>query len=185
MIELYLNFVKEYPLLSSAVQIGILGTIGELIAVRIRSGKWSFFGPGPWCLLLKVLIWAFLGVTFKYAFTGFFAAVQAFVDKGWWFAIAGTNVYAKALSVSFFANIIFGPIFVTFHRYTDNWIEKKEMDWNTLQKAWLTLIWFWIPAMTLVFILPEHLRIGLLSLWNIVLGMMLGYFAQKAMKTND
>ena len=184
MIELYLNFVKEYPLLSSAAQIGILGTVGELIAVRIRLEKWHFFGPGPWKLLLKALIWAFLGITFKYAFTGFFAFVQALVEKGWWFESAGTNIYFRALSVSIFANIIFGPVFVTFHRYTDNWIEKKEMDWDSLQKAWWTLIWFWIPALTLVFILPEHLRIGLLSLWNIVLGVMLGYFATKTAKQN-
>lgn len=46
MIEAYLNFVKNYPLISSATQIGILGTIGELIAARIRMGKWFFFGPG-------------------------------------------------------------------------------------------------------------------------------------------
>lgn len=182
MIDYYINFVKSAPLLSSAVQIGVLGTVGELIAVRIRMGKWYFFGPGPMKLILKALIWAFLGITFKYVFTGFFAFVDALVSKGWWFELASTNQFIKALSVSFFANLIYGPVFMTFHRFTDNKIEGKEMNWESLQKAWGTLIWFWIPALSLVFILPSHLQIGLLSIWNIVLGIMLGYFAVQAQK---
>ncbi|WP_422360004.1 hypothetical protein [Reichenbachiella sp.] len=181
MIEAYLDFVKNYPLLSSAMQIGVLGTMGELLAVRIRMKRWYFFGPRPMKLLLKAVIWAFLGITFKYAFTGFFAYMDAIILKGWWFNLEkGSFLYA--LSVSFFANIIYGPVFVTFHRFTDNKIEGKEMDWESLQKAWWSLVWFWIPAMTTVFILPPHLRIGLLSLWNIVLGAMLGYFAVKSQK---
>ena len=184
MIESYLNFVKEYPLLSSAVQIGILGTIGELIAVRIRLKRWYFFGPGPVKLFLKILVWAFLGITFKYAFTGFFAYIDAIIAKGWWFNVAKGSFF-YALSVSFFANIIYGPVFVTFHRFTDNKIEGKEMDWNSLTKAWWSLVWFWIPAMTTVFILPKHLQIGLLSLWNIALGIMLGYFAVQSQKNKE
>ncbi len=181
MIEDYLYFVKTYPLLSSALQIGVLGTIGELIAVRIRIGKWYFFGPGPTNLLLKALVWAFLGITFKYAFTGFFAFMDTIIAKGWWFDLAeGTFLYAQ--SVSFFANIIYGPVFVTFHRFTDNKIERKEMDWDSLQKAWWSLIWLWIPSLTLVFILPKHLQIGLLSVFNLLLGIMLGYFATKSKK---
>jgi len=182
MIEYYLNFVMDYPLLSSALQIGVLGTFGELLAVRIRLGKWHFFGPGPGKLLLKALIWAILGISFKLVFTGFFAFVDALIEKNWWFQLAANNIYFKALSVSFFANIIYGPVFMTFHRFTDNKIENKQMDWESLQKAWWTLLWFWIPALTLVFILPKHLQIGLLSLWNIVLGIMLGYFAIQKQK---
>ena len=185
MIEYYLNFVKNYPLLSSAVQIGILGTIGELIAVRIRIGKWFFWGPGPLKLILKVIVWAFLGITFKYVFTGFFAFVDAITMNGWWFSIASENILAKALSVSFFANIIYGPVFMTFHRFTDNKIENKKMNWSSLQQAWKSLVWFWIPALTVVFILPAHLQIGLLSLWNIVLGIMLGYYALQKNKINN
>ena len=135
MIETYLHFVKNYPLLSSAVQIGILGTVGELLAVRIRMGKWYFFGPGPTRLLLKMIVWAFLGITFKYAFTGFFAYIDAIIAKEWWFQLEKGSFF-YALSVSFFANIIYGPVFVTFHRFTDNKIEGKEMDWKSLQKAW-------------------------------------------------
>ncbi len=185
MIDAYLNFVIGFPLLSSAVQIAILGTVGELLATRIRMGKWYFFGPGPWRLILKILVWAFLGITFKYGFVGFFGFVAALVSQGYWFSAADTNNIVKAMSVSFFANLIFGPVFMLFHRWTDNWIEKKEMNWGSLQKAWWTLIWFWIPAHTLTFSIPHHLQIGLLSLWTVILGIMLGYFARAQLNKTE
>jgi len=179
MIDAYVGFVKQFPLLSSALQIGILGTIGELIAVRIRMGKWYFFGPGPWKLIAKAIVWAFLGITFKYIFTGFFGFVAVIVKEGWWFDSAGTNIYVRALSVSFFANIIYGPIFTTFHRFTDNYIEKRNMDWSSMKPVWWSLIWLWIPALTIIFCLPKHLQIGFLALLNILLGLVLGFFAAK------
>jgi hypothetical protein len=178
MLGLYLDFVKNYPLISSAVQIAILGTAGELLAARIRLGRWYFFGPGPWIFIAKMIVWAFLGITFKYAFVGFFGFVAAIVQNGFWVKVAETNLIARAFSVSIFANIIFGPVFMTFHRWTDNVMEGKEMNWKSLQKAWWTLIWFWIPAHTLTFSIPHHLQIGLLAVWSIILGAMLGFFAR-------
>ena len=67
-----------------------------------------------------------------------------------------------------------------FHRWTDNMIEKKAMDWKSLQKAWLTLIWFWIPAHTLTFSLPSYLQVTLAALWAVALGIILGFFARSA-----
>ncbi len=177
MVNTYIEFVKQYPILSSAIQIGILGTIGELMAVRIRMGKWYYFGPGPWKLPAKAFVWAFLGITFKYVFTGFYGFVASITREGWWFSAAESNTYVRALSVSFFANIIYGPIFTTFHRFTDNYIEKKEMDWESMKQVWWSLIWLWIPALTMIFCLPKYLQIGFLALLNILLGLVLGYFA--------
>ena len=57
MIELYLNFVKTNPLVSSAIQVAILGMIGELLAIKIRQGEWHFFGPAGF--ISKLVIWAF------------------------------------------------------------------------------------------------------------------------------
>jgi hypothetical protein len=179
MIETFLSFVKEYPLISSAIQVGILGMIGELVAIRIRTKKWYFFGPGPKKIVAKIVVWAFLGVTFKYAFVGFFGFLDALIDQGMWFAHAESHLFLRAVSVSVFANIIFGPVMILFHRLCDNVIEKKPMDWNSLAKAWTTLIWFWIPAHTITFSLPSHLQVGLAALWALALGVMLGYFARE------
>lgn len=179
-LDFYLHFLKTHPLLSSAVQVGILGTFGELLAGRIRLGRWSFFGPGPWRLLAKAAVWAFLGITFKYAFTGFFGFVDALVHKGFWFAAAGEPGLLRAVSTSTFTNILFGPMMMLFHRWTDNAIERKEMDWPSLQKAWVTLLWFWIPAHTITFSVPSHFQVGLAAVWAVALGVILGFFARGA-----
>jgi hypothetical protein len=151
---------------------------GELLAIRIRAKKWYFFGPGIWKLLSKIIIWGFLGITFKYAFAGFFGFADALVTKGFWFKQVGENLLFRALSVSIFTNLLFGPVMMLFHRQTDNWIEKKSMDWGSLQQAWKTLLWFWIPAHTITFALPAHLQVGLAAVWAIVLGLILGFFAR-------
>lgn len=177
-IEAYLHAVKDYPLLSSAIQVAILGTLGELLAGRIRLGRWYFFGPGPSRLLAKVAVWAFLGITFKYAFTGFFGFVDAISHKGFWFASASHPGILRAFSASLFTNMLFGPVMMLFHRWCDNIIERKEMDWVSMVKAWKTLIWFWIPAHTITFSLPAHLQVGLAAVWAIALGVILGFFAR-------
>lgn len=178
MIEFYIYFLKSCPLISSAVQVAILGMTGELLATRMRLKKWYFFGPGPWRFISKVIVWAFLGITFKYAFAGFFGFVEAIAVKGFWLSAAQNNILARALSVSVFTNLLFGPVMMLFHRWCDNYIEKKDMDWNSLKKAWLTLVWFWIPAHTVTFSLPSHFQVGLAAVWAIALGMILGFFAK-------
>jgi hypothetical protein len=180
MIEVYLYFIKAHPLLSSAIQVAVLGMLGELIAIRITRGNWFFFWPGPWKFIIKLVIWAFLGITFKYAFAGFFGFTSALVAKGFWPVSADTNIILKAFSVSLFMNLMFGPVMMLFHRITDNLIEHKDMNWSSLQKAWLTLFWFWIPAHIITFCLPSHFQVGLAAVYSLILGIILGYFTKSA-----
>jgi len=121
----YVHFVREYPLLSSAIQVAILGTFGELLGSGIRGKGWWPFTPVQ--LLLKVIVWAFLGITFKYAFAGFFGFFAALVEHGFWPSLGG-NALWRAFSVSVFTNILFGPVMMAFHRWTDNLIERKAMN---------------------------------------------------------
>ncbi len=179
MIDTYLNLLKAHPILSSAVQVGILGMFGELVAARIRLGRWHFFGPSAFGFIAKVVVWAFLGITFKYAFTGFFGFVEAITAKGFWFKAVDESVIFKAISVSIFTNLLFGPVMMLFHRWCDNLIEKKEMDWGSLQKAWITLLWFWIPAHSVTFSLPGHFQVGLAAVWAVALGIILGIFDRR------
>ena len=156
-----------------------LGVFGELIAARIRLGRWYFFGPGARRFIAKVIVWGLLGITFKYAFTGFFGFVEAITEKGFWFKAAETSILLKAVSVSILTNLLFGPVMILFHRWCDNIIEGKMMDWASLQKAWLTLLWFWIPAHSVTFSLPSHFQVGLAAVWAVALGIILGLFARK------
>ena len=43
-----------------------------------------------------------------------------------------------------------------------------------------SIVWFWIPAHTVTFMLPDVYRIGLAAVWSVVLGVILGYAASGA-----
>jgi hypothetical protein len=182
----YIEFLKDHPLLSSALQVALLGTFGELLAMRIRLKRWELWGPGPHRFVLKVLGWGVLGITFKYAFAGFHGFVDALVDEGFWFPGAAKPMLwdnptlLRAFSISLFTNMLFGPMMMMLHRVMDNAIENKSMDWPSLQKAWFTLIWFWIPAHTVTFLLPSYFQVGLAAVWAVALGVILGVFVQKS-----
>ena len=184
MFAFYLHFLQAHPLLSSAIQVGLLGTFGELLAGRIRLGRWTFFGPGIGRLAAKALVWAFLGITFKYAFTGFFGFIDALAHKGFWFAGVVHPGLLRAFSASLFTNMLFGPVMMLFHRAMDNLIEKKGMNWPSLQKAWFTLVWFWVPAHTLTFSVPVDFQVGLAAVWAVALGVILGFFARAGASRN-
>ncbi|MBC8276605.1 MAG: hypothetical protein H8E46_00105, partial [FCB group bacterium] len=78
-----------------------------------------------------------------------------------------------AFSVSVFTNILFGPQMMLFHRIEDNVI-MREWSFSGIQTAWRTLIWFWIPAHTITFCLPQDYQIGLAAVWSVVLGIIMG-----------
>ena len=75
-------------------------------------------------------------------------------------------------------NILFGPQMMTFHRVTDNLIMKTR-GFGGLEKSFMTLLWFWIPAHTVTFLLPEDFRIGLEALWSVALGVLMGFFKRR------
>ena len=72
-------------------------------------------------------------------------------------------------------NLQFGPFLVIAHRLLDNAIARKN-NWANIDKGMLSLLWFWIPAHTLTFILPKPFQIGLAALWSVVLGLILGFY---------
>ncbi len=171
MIENYIQLVTQYPLASAAVQFGILGTIGEFISYFIRTKKFSGFADTVH-LILKIIGWALLGIIIKYGFTGMKGFVSELLSHNLLPSIFGSGVLL-AFATSFFTNTLFGPQMMAFHRFYDNIIERKK-GFQGIQKAWFTLIWFWIPAHTLTFSLPKEFQIGLAALWSLVLGIILG-----------
>jgi hypothetical protein len=171
MMESYIEWVKASPLLSAAIQFGILGTIGEIVSVSIVGKRFAL--PGRWYhVVLKVFAWALLGIIIKYGFTGMKGFTLGLLDHGLLPAFVSDGV-GWAFAVSLFTNILFGPQMMFFHRLEDNLIL---WEWNMagLNKAWWTLIWFWIPAHTITFSLPTEYQIGLASVWSVVLGLILG-----------
>lgn len=174
--EFYTRFVQDHVILSSFFQFFILGMVGECLGLRI-AGKNPFRAMTFLQFVLKMAAWGFLGILIKYAFTGFVGFVASLGEKGLIGSLFFTKA-GKAFLISFAMNILFGPQMMTFHRLTDNWIMKTG-EFSGLKSSFLTLLWFWIPAHTVTFLLPEEYRIGLAALWSVVLGLIMGFYKRK------
>ena len=172
----YLNWVQTSPILSTIIQFAILGTIGEIISkwLQQKSFKYPFSFP---MTLWKMVVWAMLGVGTKYAFKGFSGFVNAIIENGMWPEFQ-PGTFGYAFSLSALMNLQFGLFLVIMHRVLDN-LPEKQKNWKNLDKSMYSLLWFWIPAHTVTFMVPSDLRIGLAALWSIALGLILGFFNRK------
>ena len=167
----YVDWVQNYPLGSAALQFALLGTLGEITAVSLQRRRASLPGTAVETLG-KVAAWALLGVIIKYGFAGMQGFVQALLEHHLLPQQMGMG-WGRALAVSVFTNTLFGPQMMFFHRLEDNLILRRR-DFSGLTTAWWTLLWFWIPAHTITFVLPRPYQIGLAAVWSVVLGLILG-----------
>jgi hypothetical protein len=167
----YISLVSEYPIATAMVQFAILGTFGDIVSKWLIQKKISF--PfSPFTLLLKMLEWTLLAVCIKYAFTGFQGFVDSLIQHD---LLPSLDSLGRSFAVSVSMNLQFGPFLVIMHRVLDNLIA-REKNWNNIHKGMLSLLWFWIPAHTITFILPKPYQIGLAAIWSVVLGIILGFY---------
>lgn len=172
----YTTWVAAHPLLTAALQFAVLGTLGEVLSHQIvtrRRGLPCTAGQ----LLAKILGWALLGVIIKYGFAGMKGFTRALVDHRLLPAVCGAGL-GWAVAVSVLTNTFFGPQMMAFHRLTDNLIMNRR-GFAGIQRAWWTLLWFWMPAHILTFSLPRDYQVGLAAVWSVVLGIILGLNVQK------
>lgn len=167
----YIELVKARPIVTAMVQFAVLGTFGEIVS-KWLAGRRFFFPFGIRGTVLRMLGWALLAVCIKYAFSGFVAFVDGLIAHG---LLPGLGALGRAFSVSLFMNLQFGPFLVIVHRLIDNAIDGKP-NWANLDKGLLSLLWFWVPAHTVTFLLPLELRIGLAAVWSVALGLILGWY---------
>jgi hypothetical protein len=106
---------------------------------------------------------------------------------------------APALWKSVLMNLIFGFEMMVFHRFTDTLIGRgrlfstwpavevfRSIDWrNMLRVVGLAVLWFWIPAHTVTFLLPEIYRVAAAALLGIALGLIMGFASKKAKGQRD
>ena len=166
----YISWVTNYPLISAAIQFAILGTLGEILAFTLQNKRFGI--PCTWKqLLAKVFAWALLGIIIKYGFAGMKGFTRALIDHKLLPVILDSGI-GWAFATSVFTNIFFGPQMMAFHRIEDNLILGNK-GFKGITRAWWSLIWFWIPAHTITFLLPVNYQIGLAALWSFVLGIIL------------
>lgn len=170
----YVDLVIKFPLITAMIQFALLGTLGDVISKWIIRRK--IFLPFSFVtLLLKMFEWAVLAVFIKYAFVGFVSFVDGLISQNY---LPSLNVFGKAFSISVSMNLQFGPFLVLMHRILDNLIA-RENNWQNIDKGMYSLLWFWIPAHTITFMLPKPFQIGLAALWSVALGIILGFYNKK------
>jgi hypothetical protein len=195
--EAYKNFNHSHGFVMAFIKFGILATLGEVIGLRIKSGKYYEQGFG---ILPRAVVWGFLGLTIKLAFLIFASGTPVFIQYlGMKNAIEifkgpfSLNKLIIAFSISASLNIIYAPVMMTFHKITDTHILKTggtirglftpiafvpilqnlnwDVQWNFVFKK--TIPFFWIPAHTITFLLPSDFRVLFAAFLGIVLGVIL------------
>lgn len=174
LLAMYLAGVKAHPISMAMAQFAILGTFGEIVSKWVirRSFKYPFTLAET---LWKMIVWATLAIGIKYAFQGFLGYVDRLIEHHY---LPELTKFGYAFAVSALMNAQFGVLLVLIHRVLDN-IPLKQKNWKNLDKGLYSLIWFWIPAHTMTFLLPPDYRIGLAALWSVFLGLILGFFNRK------
>ena len=174
----FYEFTPSYPYISSAIKFLILGSLGEYIGAVIKT-NWNLKPYTFLKFLPKLLIWAILGFLIKWIFASFTLLVVAQANAGLLpklFAIKGSFLFALAVSIEM--NLLFTPFLMFLHRLLDNIFDKK-LNFKGLEKALLTIFWFWIPAHIITFTLPINFQIIFAGFLSIMLGIILAYSSKK------
>ena len=202
--QYYKEFNNLHSLSASFFKFAILATLGELIGLRIKTGKYFQKGFG---VLPRAIVWGFLGITIKIAFVIFAVGIPTFlVSIGFEeskLAMSNPITVEKigvAFSISVAMNLVFAPVMMTFHKITDTHILNNNgtlkgfftpikfgnifanLDWKTLWNFTFkkTIPFFWIPAHTITFLLPTDFQVLFAALLGIALGILLAFANQQS-----
>ena len=193
----------EHGMLLSFLKFALLATAGEMLGLRIRTGSYNQPGFG---ILPRAIVWGLLGLTIKLAFVIFGKGTPAFLtymglqDAGSLMGGAfGAGKLLVAFSISAAMNLIYAPVMMTLHKITDTHIINNggtvaglfkpirfgdimasinwQVQWNFVFKK--TIPFFWIPAHTITFLLPEQFQVLFAALLGIALGVILAVASLK------
>ncbi len=195
----YLQFNRENGMIMSFFKFALLATLGEVIALRIRTGNYNEPGFG---IVPRMLVWGLLGLAINLSFQVFSAGGPAFLA---YMGVTGAPEAMKgglsalklldAFTISATMNLVFAPVMMTVHKITDTHIIHtggsvkgffspipvvvifKKMDWDVMWNFIFkrTIPFFWIPAHTITFLLPPEFRVLFAAFLGIALGLILAF----------
>ncbi len=191
------EWTSKYPYLMGFIKTAYLATMGEILVHRMKNGIYCM-GKKIW---MKFLVWGLLGMVFVFIFKIFSSGVMAAQNSNILPSIEGTgflSVLLTAFLTSLMMNLFFAPTFMFLHQITDGYIDlsngilKKvfQLPISTIVdridvKRFLsftifkTIPFFWIPAHTITFLLPENYRILMAAYLSIALGILLTLSKQR------
>ena len=188
--QAFLVLTKNHPYLMGFIKFSLLATMGEMLALRIEKKTWS----QPPILPARIVIWGLIGIMIVLMFELYMSGVHGVVAKGLlWTGQGATREFWFAFYVSVTMNLTFAPIFMAVHRVLDTYLDVIANSIETWPRFALsdllnrinwqvfiifiakTVIFFWIPAHTLTFLLPPEYRVVVAAYLSIVLGAILAY----------
>jgi hypothetical protein len=191
--EIFIQFTTQHPYYAGFVKFSILATMGELLGLRIVVGNWSV----PSGLIYRTIVWGFIGMSLVLMFECFASGTKAAMDKG--LLPGNRSPYVLAFFISFIMNAVFSPTFMSVHRICDTYLDLKfenadvksrvtfkqvlnKINWTDFISFVLcrTVPFFWIPAHTIVFLLPSEYRVLMAAFLGIALGGILGFAKKRA-----
>ncbi len=183
--DAFMSYTGAHPYIGGFIKFSILATMGDLLGIRFIRG--SYFIPRG--VIPKAVNWGVIGMMVTLMFTLFMGGADVAQHAGL-LPFEGV-ILAQAFFGSAVMNLTFGPMMMFFHRIVDLWIdsfyEKKgkatlsslvdKIDWHSLVEfSWAkTCILFWIPAHTIVFMLPAQYRVLVSAFLSIALGLLLAF----------
>jgi len=201
-LKTYHHLNADYGYTMSFIKFAILATFGECLGLRIRTGMYTKKGFGlfpraiVWGFLGVTIKMAFVifaeGVPVMLRTFGVIFPIDNPADILRQSGFSWIKLFA-AFATGAILNFFFAPVFMTFHRITDMHIAAtggtlrnfftpiryakyfQDIDWYSMWNFVFkkTIIFFWIPAQTLNFMLPEGYRILVAAFYSIILGVIM------------
>lgn len=181
--DIFISFTSTYKLTGGFLKFAILASMGELLAIRVSKGDWE----KPPYFVVRAIIWGLIGMLITCVFTIFSAGILK-LQEIHILPFEGVPL-AFAFFVATFMNCLFAPTFMFAHRITDTYLDMKgekaeQIDIISVIKridmvnfvtfvVGKTVPFFWIPAHTITFLLPEAYRILAAAFLSIALGLLL------------
>lgn len=181
----------KYPYIMGFIKTAILASMGEILVSRIKTGRY-FSGKG---FMMKAIVWGFLGMIFVLIFKVFSSGVISAQSASLLPSFHNQTFIQTLLTaflISVIMNLFFAPSFMLLHRITDGYIELgsgtlkgifqvrlkhviERIDFQSFIHFVIlkTIPFFWIPAHTITFILPETYRVLMAAYLSIALGILL------------
>ena len=198
--KIYENWNLNAPYVMGFIKTAFLASMGERLVYRMKYK--TYFGDQG--IILKAIVWGFLGMVFVLIFQVFSQGVIYAQNHQLLPIIGQTTFWAALLTAfltSFLMNIFFAPTFMMLHRVTDSYIELSHGKLKKLVTIKLsevlsqidfkmfisfvvikTIPFFWIPAHTITFLLPALYRVLFASYLSIALGILLTFAKTKKEK---
>lgn len=178
------GFTAAHPFISGFIKVSVLATFGEYLRNRIMDDKW-----GVKHVFQTFFIWGLYGIWFTLAFPLIsggvevlmagklwpaFGSLWAAFSKSLWINILSGFAYSMMLSHEYFHVIIQKQKLISMDIFIKELVPEK---WGKIIP--LSVIFFWLPAHTVTFMLPSDLRVMSAALLAVVLGFILSISAKK------